>query len=91
MELSSGQLHFGSNLLVGYGEKDADDHLLPFDGVINFERFAEHIRNRGYTGSFTLEGDNIVHRYDGWSAEKYLTKAAEVMKKLVVMADGNAV
>jgi sugar phosphate isomerase/epimerase len=73
------------------GEKDADDHLLPFDGVINFERFAEHIRNSGYTGSFTLEGDNIVHRYDGWSAEKYLTKAAEVMKKLVVMTDGNAV
>lgn len=70
------------------GEPDADDHLLPFDGAVNFDRFAEHIRNSGYKGSFMLEVANLVHRYDGWTAEQFLEKGAEVIKKLVKMTDG---
>lgn len=70
------------------GEPDKDDHLLPFDGAVNFERFAEHIRNSGYQGSFMLEAHNSVHRYDGWSAKKFLEEAAMRVKKLVQMTDG---
>lgn len=70
------------------GEPDADDHLLPFDGAVNFDRFAEHIKNSGYKGSFMLEVANLVHRYDGWTAEQFLEKGAEVVKKLVKMTDG---
>ena len=70
------------------GEPGADDHLLPFDGVVNFDRFAEHIRNSGYKGSFTLEVANLVHRYDDLTTEQFLEKAVGVAKKLVEMTDG---
>ena len=70
------------------GLKDADDHLLPFDGVVDFNRFAEHIQNSGYKGSLMLEVFNIVHRYDDLTAEQFLEKAAGVVKKLVKMTDG---
>lgn len=69
------------------GLKDADEHLLPFDGVVDFNRFAEHIRNSGYTGSFMLEVGKS-HRYDDLSAEQFLEKAAGVVKKIVKMTDG---
>ena len=70
------------------GEKDADEHLLPFDGVVDFNRFAEHIRNSGYTGSLMLEVFNLIHRYDDLSAEQFLEKAADTAKRLVCMVDG---
>ena len=69
------------------GLKEADDHLLPFDGIIDFNRFAEYIRNCGYTGSFMLEVFNQVHRYDDLTTEQFLEKAAVVVKKLVKMTD----
>ena len=70
------------------GLQDADDHLLPFDGTVDFNRFAEHIRNSGYKGSLMLEVFNIVHRYDDLTAEQFLEKAAGVVNKLVKMTDG---
>ncbi len=71
------------------GEEDADEHLLPFDGGgVCYERFAEHIRNSGFQGSFMLEAHNNVHRYDDWSAREFLTQAAQRVKKLVEMTDG---
>lgn len=70
------------------GEPDADDHLLPFDGAVNFDRFVEHIRNSGFKGSFMLEVHNIVHRYDDLTTEQFLETAAEKVKRLVHMTDG---
>lgn len=72
------------------GEKDADEHLLPFDGVVDFERFAEHIRQSGYTGSLMLEVGNLIHRYDNLSAEEFLGKASNIAKRLVMMVDGQS-
>lgn len=70
------------------GELNKDSHLIPFDGQINYERFAEHIRQSGYTGPLTLEviSKNSNH-YDQLSPEEYLEKAATAIKRLVSMVD----
>jgi sugar phosphate isomerase/epimerase len=70
------------------GEKDADDHLLPFDGVVNFDRFAKHIQNSGYQGSLTLEVDKANPLYAHMTDDEYLCKCAEVIKKIAKMVDG---
>ena len=70
------------------GEKDADDHLLPFDGVVNFNRFAEHIQNSGYQGPLTLEIGKGNPLYANMTNEAYLEKAAEVIKKIAKLVDG---
>ena len=66
-----------------------DQHKIPFDGKIDFDRFAEHIRNSGYTGPLTLE---ILARssdlYVDMNIDDYLQKAAAAIKKLRVMVDG---
>ena len=67
------------------GLKDADNHWLPFDGVVNFERFAQHIHTSGYTGSFMLEVGKSSPKYDNLSVEAYLEKAAYTVKRLVEM------
>lgn len=66
------------------GIQGADDHWIPFDGVINFERFAQHIHNSGFTGSFMLEVGKSS-KYDDLSVEVYLEKAACAVKRLVEM------
>ena len=43
--------HIHDNFAV-YNE---DSHIIPFDGVIDFEKVARHIRNSNYNGSLTLE------------------------------------
>ena len=68
---------------------NADLHLLPFDGKIDFDRFAEHIKKSGYQGPLTLEviaGNS--NYYEGVDIDIYLNKAAEVIKKLRTMVDG---
>jgi sugar phosphate isomerase/epimerase len=68
---------------------NADLHLLPFDGKIDYDRFAEHIRKSGYQGPLTLEviAGNSKY-YEGVDIDTYLNKAAEVIKKLRTMVDG---
>jgi sugar phosphate isomerase/epimerase len=72
------------------GEKDADYHWLPFDGVVNFERFAKHIQNSGYQGPLTLEVTKFAPftSYQEMTDEEYLIKCAEVIKKIAKMVDG---
>jgi sugar phosphate isomerase/epimerase len=70
------------------GEKDADDHLLPFDGVVNFDRFAKHIQNSGYQGSLTLEVNKANPLYAHMTDDEYLCKCAEVIKKIAHKVDG---
>lgn len=87
---------YGKQLLCTHihdncGENGADDHLLPFDGVVNFERFAEHIQKSGFQGSFMLESHNSIHKYDDWTAKEFLVQAAQRVKKLVEMTDGVAI
>ena len=85
---------FGKKLVCTHihdnsAEFNADQHLIPFDGKIDFSRFAEHIRNSGYTGPLTLEViPSNSNRYVGVCADDYLQKAANAIKKLRLMVDG---
>ncbi len=85
---------FGDRLLCTHihdnsGEWNADHHLLPFDGAINYDRFAEHIRQSGYQGSLTLEIMAGHHpMYADYSIDQYLEKAAAAIRRLRTMADG---
>ncbi len=78
-----------------FGIYNNDLHLLPFDGNANFERVAEDIRASGYKGSLMLEVNplqadkyNLPNPYEGVSAEDYLIRAAERIKRLRDMVDG---
>lgn len=65
---------------------DQDLHMIPFDGVINYERFAEHIRNSEYKGPLTLElCVPFSNYYDNMSPEEYLERASIAAKRLASM------
>jgi len=81
---------FGSRLICTHihdneGIYDKDDHWLPFDGKIDYSRFAEHIRNSGYKGMLTLEVVSTRARYEGMPSRVYLERAANAAKKLAEM------
>lgn len=83
---------FGSRLICTHihdnkGIYNEDDHWIPFDGNIDYSRFAEHIRKSGYQGSLMLEIAYSRPRYAGMPAREYLEKAAAAAKRLVQMAD----
>ena len=83
---------FGTRLLCTHihdneGVFDKDDHWIPFDGNINFDRFAEHIRGSNYHGSLMLELAYNRPRYADMPAEIYLRRAADAAKRLVQMVD----
>jgi sugar phosphate isomerase/epimerase len=72
-----------------FKEFNGDAHLIPFDGKIDFNRFAELINKYEYKGPLTLEviaGNSNL--YDDISVDAYLEKAAEAIKKLRAMVDG---
>ena len=84
---------FGKRLVCTHihdnrGIKDGDDHYLPFDGTFDVSRFAEHIRNSGYTGSLMLEVFKCDHLYKNMTNDEFLNRAAEAAKKLRFMVDG---
>ena len=78
-------LHIHDNLRK-YNE---DMHLLPFDGILDFHRFGEHIRNSGYTGTLMLEAlPKQTNYYDGMSPEEYYEKAYKAVSRLRLIVDG---
>jgi len=86
-------LHINSNMGVTsptgeIGFRD-DSHMLPFDGSIDFDRVARQIRESGFSGSLMLECiETNSDRYVGFSPEEYLNRAADAVKKLRTMVDG---
>lgn len=85
---------FGKKLVCTHihdntGVYDADLHLIPFDGKMNFCRFAEHIRGNGYSGPLTLE---ITSKhgacYRNMTSDEFLQRAADAVKRLRAMVDG---
>lgn len=60
----------------------ADQHKLPFDGMLNWREFAEKLVATGYTGDLTLE----VQSYHGYEAkmdaDHFLQKAFESVKRI---------
>ena len=81
---------FGDRLICTHihdneGIFDEDNHWLPFDGNINYSRFAEHIRRANYQGSLMLEAGFDPQKYGNVSAEEFLQRAADAAKKLAKM------
>ena len=84
---------FGKKLISTHihdnrGIKDGDDHMLPFDGTINYNRFAELMRNSEYDGTLMLEVFRTQEFYDGVAPEDFIVKAVDTVKKLRAMVDG---
>lgn len=83
-----GALHIHDNACVA----DSDDHLLPFDGNIDFEAVAKDLAESGYEGTLMLEISKESKRngekiYENVSPEEYVKKAANAARKLVSMIE----
>lgn len=73
-------------------ETDTDDHLLPFDGSIDFNAVAENIVKSGYEGTLMLEvGKSSVidgkKVYDDLTDDEYIEKAYLAVNKLKRMTE----
>ena len=83
-----GALHFHDNACG----VDTDDHVVPFDGRIDFDVIAKDLAESGYEGTLMLEitpdakyeGKEI---YKDISIEEYYEKAASAARKLVQMVE----
>jgi len=59
-----------------------DDHLLPFEGTIDWEKFARHFARIGYTGTFLLEvemRESAFHDPEEFLHQAYL-RSQKLMK-----------
>ena len=67
---------------------DSDDHMIPGDGLIDFERKAAQIAASGFTGTVMLEliAKN-VDSYIEMGPDAYYKKAAEAARKLAQMIE----
>ena len=86
---------FGKKLVCTHihdnsGIFNADKHLIPFDGSFDFNRFARQINESGYKGSLMLEvmKNHSPAVYGEISDDEYMQKAADAIKKLRAMVDG---
>lgn len=71
---------------------DTDNHLIPFDGKIDFNVIAREIAESGYCGTLMLEitKDAVCEGrtvYADMPLDKYYKKAAEAARRLAAMAD----
>ena len=71
---------------------DTDDHLLPFDGNIDFEEIAKTIAKRDYKGTVMLEVGKLASIdgkkiYESLSDEDYVKRAADSVRKLANMIE----
>ena len=66
-----------------FGVKDSDEHLLPYDGTLDFDKAAKHLAKANYDGCIMLEvfRENS-NRYDDISAEEYYSRAATAANRL---------
>ena len=66
-----------------FGIKDNDEHLLPYDGVLDFGKVAKHLVKARYDGCIMLEvfrGNS--NRYDDITDEEYYARASVAANKL---------
>ena len=71
---------------------DTDDHLLPFDGNIDFEEVAKAIAKSDYRGTVMLEVSRLVSIdgkkiYEDLSDEDYVKRAVDSVRKLADMIE----
>lgn len=82
---------FGSRLVCTHIHDNnllQDQHILPFDGKIDFERVARQIRECGYKGNLMMEVMGRKFSYETIPTMEYLEKAARAAKRLREMIDG---
>lgn len=78
---------FGKKLVFthihdNFAEPGGDLHMIPFDGRIDFEKCARHIKSSGYKETLTLEiFPTISGRYNDVCMEKYYEKAYRAIQK----------
>ena len=70
------------------GVYNADDHMLPLDGMLDYGRITRQIRESGYTGTMMLEVFAKEAFYGGVSPEEFLARAARAAKELIKRTDG---
>ncbi len=76
------QLHIHDN----HGVFNKDEHLLPFDGSIDYNYVAKKIRESGYRGSVMLEV-GLRNNYEGCSPREYVIKGANAARRISEMID----
>ena len=86
---------FGKRLICthihdNHGIYNGDDHMLPFDACMDFEKVARQIRESGYEGSLMLEVGPGAHEvYQDMSWDDFFARAAAAVKRLRDMVDGS--
>ena len=83
---------FGSNILCTHihdnfgkdGRDDPDDHLMMFDGNIDYADMMARLRSVGYNGTLTVELEKD-ERYDHMTDEEYIKTAYERIVKISKM------
>ena len=83
---------FGDKLVCthihdNFAQEEGDDHLIPFDGRLDFNRYAEHIKKSGYTGTLLLETVMSCGNYSDMTAEQFLSKAYSAVCKIDEMCE----
>lgn len=66
---------------------DTDDHLVPYDGMIDFDIVASDLAKSGYKGTLMLElGRNVIidgkNIYENMSDEEFINHAQKAARKL---------
>ena len=71
-----------------------DAHLIPFDGIVDFDRVAKRLAKLGFADTLTCElttankpGRNTHDRYASLPCEEYLTRVMNAMKRLGKMIE----
>lgn len=64
-----------------------DDHILPFDGNMNWQRKADFVKAAGYKGPLTMEIVRYRDLYNDWTDEQYLKTALERVKRFAAMCE----
>lgn len=77
--------HIHDNMCMFNG----DDHMIPFEGAIDFERVACQLRESGFQGTLSLELLPYASgRYEGIAPEEYYARAYTAACRLRDMIDG---
>lgn len=83
---------FGNRMICNHihdndGIQDKDQHLIPFDGSLNYARMAEHFRNSGFKGPLMLEV-SLESARGNLDLDTYMRRTADAAKRLRVLVDG---
>ena len=89
--------HFNDNVGITGDEITwlDDAHLLPFDGIADWENIVARLDAHGYDGPYTFEltvlnkPDRHTHdRYAGWDFERYLAEAYQRAQRVLALHRG---